>query len=95
MKPWFSRRSRTSGAFSARLRSMFSCLTTAFGVAAGAMMPNQLRNAYPGAFHGDDVLDESCGRSLVLAQMSLLQAMHVYGLDDLAKQATKSSGDFL
>ena len=41
------------------------------------------------------MLDESCGRFPVLAQMSCLQAMRVYGLDDLAKQRAKSSGDLL
>ena len=47
------------------------------------------------AFHGDDVLDETYGRFLVLAQMSCLQAMRVYGLNDLAKQRAKSPGDLL
>src|SRR5215813_6858978 len=43
------------------------------------------------AFHGDDVLDESSGRSSVLAQMSRLQAVRVYSLDDLSKQRPNRS----
>jgi hypothetical protein len=47
------------------------------------------------AFHGDDVLDESCGRFPVLAQMSRLQAIRVYSLDDLSEHRAKSPGDLL
>src|SRR5258706_5898337 len=47
------------------------------------------------AFHGDDVLDESCGWFPVLTQMSRPQAVRVYSLDDLSEQPAKSPGDLL
>jgi hypothetical protein len=47
------------------------------------------------AFHGNDVLNESFGLSPVLAQMSRLQAICVYGIDDLSEQCAKSPGDLL
>jgi hypothetical protein len=59
---------------------------------------NSLFERKPGfccAFHGDDVLDKSCGRFPVLTQMSRLQAVRVYSLDDLSEQRAKSPGDLL
>jgi hypothetical protein len=47
------------------------------------------------AFHGDDVLDESCGLFSMLAQTSRLQAVRVDSLDNLSKQCAKSLGDLL
>jgi hypothetical protein len=38
------------------------------------------------AFHGDNALDESCGRFSVLAQLSRFQAMCIYRLNDPAEQ---------
>src|SRR5260221_13762279 len=59
---------------------------------------NSLFERKPGfccAFHGDDVLEESRGRFPVLTQMSRLQAVLVYRLDDLAVQRPNSPGNFL
>src|SRR3954470_6919880 len=47
------------------------------------------------ALHGDNALDESCGRFPVLAQMSRLQAVPVYSLDDLTEQPAELPGDLL
>src|SRR6266851_8777159 len=59
---------------------------------------NSLFERKPGfcwAFHGDDVFDESCGRFPLFTQMSRLQAIRVYSLDDLSEQPAKSPGDLL